>query len=72
MKLPTNYLEVGVKTLNNKFIGNGILNRNNKIHSLYLFTERDGVLIYTQSEIKENFQLYNPKDGIGYGFIEMS
>lgn len=66
IQLPENYLPVDIRSLNNKYIGSGILNRGNDIHSLYLFTERDGVIIYTKNEIKENFILLNPDDGCEY------
>ena len=63
MNLPNNYLAVEVDSLNGKTVGTGFINTYS--YELYLFTPKD-MIEYTAKEVIENFQLFNPIDGIKY------
>ena len=65
MRLPKNYFEAEVYSLNGKSIGNGILDVNSDTHCLFLFLA-DYTLQYTKDEVLGNFQLFNPADGLKY------
>ena len=71
MKLLDRYLEVEVKSKNNKFVSFGIFDKSHWTYGALTIFCDDGVLQYNVDEAKENFRLFNPKDGSEYDISKL-